>query len=120
MSDEIGMFEIQPEIAGMFKIVLRNSASVPLYCRTLEGAQVWVDTLNEIIGNQPIHNSKAEVEQQAGRLVRSFNEEVTTFELGLLEKALADNDFNHSKAAESLGMNRTTLVAKLKKMGLQK
>jgi DNA-binding NtrC family response regulator len=48
-----------------------------------------------------------------------FRETVDAFETGLILKALEMADWKKSRAAELLGLNRTTLLEKIKKKGLQ-
>ncbi|MBF0309672.1 MAG: sigma-54-dependent Fis family transcriptional regulator [Magnetococcales bacterium] len=49
-----------------------------------------------------------------------FNQEVETFENQLILTALQRTDWNKNKAARLLNLNRTTLVEKIKKKGLER
>jgi transcriptional regulator with GAF, ATPase, and Fis domain len=49
-----------------------------------------------------------------------FNKEVASFENQLILSALNSTDWNKNKAARLLNLNRTTLVEKIKKKGLEK
>ena len=49
-----------------------------------------------------------------------FNREVASFENQLILSALNSTDWNKNKAARLLNLNRTTLVEKIKKKGLEK
>ena len=49
----------------------------------------------------------------------SFNDVVGQFETQLIEQALEQTHWNKNKAAQLLGLNRTTLLEKIKKRGIQ-
>ena len=49
----------------------------------------------------------------------SFNDEVDQFERDLILQALERTHWNKNKAAQLLGLNRTTLVEKIRKKGLK-
>ena len=49
-----------------------------------------------------------------------FNDVVTRFENDLIAQALEQTRWNKNRAAQLLGLNRTTLIEKIKKRGLQR
>ncbi|MCP3986864.1 MAG: sigma-54-dependent Fis family transcriptional regulator [bacterium] len=55
---------------------------------------------------------------QLGAAGLSFNEVVDDFEAGLIRQALERTHWNKNQAAQLLGLNRTTLIEKIKKKGL--
>jgi len=48
-----------------------------------------------------------------------FNDTVRQLELHLIQQALAHTGWNKNQAAQRLGLNRTTLLEKMKKLGLE-
>lgn len=75
-----------------------------------EGRQVTVKDLPaEIRGTAPNVFSESSGGEEG------LTKQVDRFERGLLLRALAKTDWNQSKAAAVLGINRTTLIGKMKK-----
>jgi transcriptional regulator with GAF, ATPase, and Fis domain len=69
--------------------------------------------------NQPIPAASFSVGAQLSDGF-DFNKEVASFENQLILSALNSTDWNKNKAARLLNLNRTTLVEKIKKKGLEK
>jgi transcriptional regulator with GAF, ATPase, and Fis domain len=69
--------------------------------------------------NQPIPASAFSVGASLADGI-NFNDEVASFENQLILSALNSTDWNKNKAARLLNLNRTTLVEKIKKKGLEK
>ncbi len=69
--------------------------------------------------NQPIPASAFSVSKPIEEGF-DFNKEVASFENQLILSALNSTDWNKNKAARLLNLNRTTLVEKIKKKGLEK
>jgi DNA-binding NtrC family response regulator len=70
----------------------------------------------------PIGPGRASVHTEAPRLTASgmnFNEAVDRYETDLILQALELTRWNKQRAAQSLGLNRTTLLEKIKKKGLE-
>ncbi len=79
-----------------------------------KGPQVDEDTLSFLKPVQALHS---EIETSES-VVASLQERVDAFERKLLKEALDSCNGNRSQAARRLGINRTTLLAKMKKFGI--
>jgi DNA-binding NtrC family response regulator len=69
----------------------------------------------------PFHGARAEVAPAAPQLPPSglsFRDVVDDFESSLILQALEQTHWNKNRAAQLLGLNRTTLLEKIKKKGL--
>jgi len=70
----------------------------------------------------PFGSGRAPVHTDAPRLPATgmpFNEVVDRFETDLILQALQQTNWNKQRAAQLLGLNRTTLLEKIKKKGLE-
>ncbi|MAE94881.1 MAG: DNA-binding response regulator [Deltaproteobacteria bacterium] len=68
-----------------------------------------------------LRGGKAGTEGRAPRVTEaglSFNDVVDDFEADLIRQALEQTHWNKNQAAQLLGLNRTTLIEKIKKKGL--
>ncbi|MCB0329530.1 MAG: sigma-54-dependent Fis family transcriptional regulator [Bdellovibrionales bacterium] len=86
-----------------------------------DGGLIDTPDLPEYVrGDESIATAQATeiFELPAGGL--NFNEVVDSFETNLILKALDRTDWNKKAAAQLLNLNRTTLVEKIKKKGLEK
>ncbi len=69
--------------------------------------------------SEPAENSAFSLGPQVGDGI-DFNQEVASFENQLILSALDSTGWNKNKAARLLNLNRTTLVEKIKKKGLER
>ena len=77
---------------------------------------ITVDDLPDHLQDPPPSETQAPRLSAAGI---SFNDEVDQFERDLILQALERTHWNKNRAAQLLGLNRTTLVEKIRKKGLK-
>ncbi len=76
-------------------------------------------SIKEFIASVTLMIEEAEVRQAwAFRVNGDFYENVARFEISLINRALGLADGNQRKAAQILGLNPTTLNAKIKRYGI--
>lgn len=75
------------------------------------------DIPKKFLTQVPINPLTTESEVQEGNL--DFNSAVDAYENALISNALKKTGWNRNRAASLLGLNRTTLVEKIKKKGLK-
>jgi DNA-binding NtrC family response regulator len=57
--------------------------------------------------------------QDIGESTKTFNDRIRAYEIAMIKRALSDAGGNKSRAAKALGMKRTTLIEKMKKLEIQ-
>jgi transcriptional regulator with PAS, ATPase and Fis domain len=83
------------------------------------GGDLDLDDLPESIRRGPSPAPAADVETGIGLEVGAFRTAVDQFQSNLIRVALTRSGGNKKEAAERLGLNRTTLIEKIKKLGLE-
>lgn len=110
----MGVFEAVEDVGGLWRIVLAGGGiTVPLYARSKEGAEVWIDVINEACEAKGIFKDKVKTEQ--GMNLQVMRRQHRDLEIELLKKALWDANGNQSMAAARLGIKRSTLLSTLKR-----
>jgi two-component system nitrogen regulation response regulator NtrX len=80
------------------------------------GPSIGEDTVGHVLAAEP-----ARAEAPAGERVfdpENFREAVLAFEKEYLTRKLRENDFNVSRTAEKLGLDRTSIHRKMKQLGI--
>jgi two-component system nitrogen regulation response regulator NtrX len=80
------------------------------------GPSIGEETVQRVLASEPAHG-EAPAE---GRLFDQddFREAVLAFEKDFLTRKLMDNEFNVSRTAEKLGLDRTSIHRKMKQLGI--
>jgi DNA-binding NtrC family response regulator len=107
-----GIFRVEPIPFGLWRV---GMGAIPMfYCDSEEKAEMVCELFGEAL--QALSCADAQIMDRV-KAMGDMNRAVEMFEVALLSNALGTTP-NQTKAAEALGLKRSTFLAKVEKYGL--
>lgn len=108
---EIGLFTVSQAIAGFWKLELRTGG-IPLYAQTREGAEIYAELISDFVKLWPFRFDGLVTASKW----QNYQIAKLQYERDLLYGALDQAKGNQKKAADSLGMKRTSFLARFERI----